>query len=79
METARANHAAVRGSFKARPSGLAYRSKRADARSESLGLYRHLSEAFCQYTHDTPEAPFPTFLESLLFEHITAERAQGAR
>lgn len=79
MNTPRAKHSAVTGPFMARPTGLASRSRRAKSRSETAALYAGLNQAYCRYTHDVPEAPFPTFLESLLFEGITADPPQSPR
>lgn len=73
MNTLRASHATARGSFIAASSGSGRRSRRATSRSNTIGLYGHLNKDFYQYVHDVPEATFPTFLESLLYERITAE------
>lgn len=78
MDTVRARHSAGRGSFVKRPAGSASHPRHAQSRSDKAKLYGDLNEAFCQYTHDVPEAPFPTFLESLLFEHFPAERSRRA-
>lgn len=78
MQTVRARHSAVRDSFVKQPTRAARRRRPARSRSGKAQLYGALNEAFYRYTHDTPEAPFPTFLESLLFEHFPTERSQDA-